>query len=89
MRLSLKVINDELARLKLNARLAKGVSYFYVAGDEADAWIVRTVDVRNVSTLTLKQWIDEYRRLQALNEQIMATAKPSKASAQPGKQRRT
>jgi hypothetical protein len=58
MRLSLRVVNDELERLKVKARLAKGNGCFYFVGDEADEWIVRTVDLRNISKLTLEQWID-------------------------------
>jgi hypothetical protein len=85
MRLNLKAVNDELARLKLNARLAKGSGHFYFVGDEANDWIVRTVAVRNISRLTLKQWIEEYKRLQALNQQIMKATKPGKSSLQTGK----
>ncbi len=75
MRLHLKVVNDELARLGHTARLAKASNYFYFESGEAEEWIDRTVGVRTINSLTLKQWIEEFRRLQALNRQIMGTAK--------------
>jgi hypothetical protein len=65
MRLHLKVINDELARLGYTARLEKG------AGS-----LDRTVRVRKINSRTLKQWIEAFRRLKALNEQILRTVKP-------------
>lgn len=79
MRLHLKVINDELARLGYNAELAKGSGHFYFRSGEAADWIDTTVGVRTINSLTLKQWIEEYRRLKALNQQIMGTVKPGKA----------
>ena len=75
MRLHLKVVNDELARLGHTARLAKGSGYFYFESGEAEEWIDRTVGVRTINGFTLKQWIGEFRRLKSLNQQIMNTAK--------------
>ena len=77
MRLHVKVINDELAKLGHNERMAKGSGYFYFEGGEADDWIDRTVGVRTINSLTLKQWIEEFHRLKALNQQILSTAKES------------
>src|ERR1700730_5218013 len=77
MRLHLKVVNDELARLGHGARLAKASGYFYFDSGEAGDWIDRTVGVRTINSLTLKQWIEEFRRLKALNQQILSTAKES------------
>jgi len=72
-RLSLKVVNDELARLGHAERLAKASNYFLFTSGDADNWIDRTVGVRTISSLTLKQWIAEFKRLKALNEQMMGT----------------
>lgn len=91
MRLHLKVINDELARLGHTARLEKGDGYFYFYFGEAADWLDSTVRVRTINSLTLKQWIEEFRRLKALNEQVMRTVKaggapstaPSKAPPPP------
>ena len=59
-RITVKVINDELARLGTTARLAKASGYFYFRFGEAVNWIDRTVQVAKVSDLTLEQWVDEY-----------------------------
>jgi len=81
-RLTLKTVNDELARLGRAERLAKGSNYFLFESGEADNWLDRTVGVRTISSLTLKQWIEEFRRLKAVNEQILGTLqKGSKARA--------
>jgi hypothetical protein len=76
MRLHLKVINDELARLGYTARLEKGAGSFHFHLGEAAGWLDRTVRVRKINSRTLKQWIEAFRRLKALNEQILRTVKP-------------
>ncbi len=78
MRLSLKAINDELARRGHAARLEKGDGHFYFHFGEAADWLDRTVRVRTVNSLTLKQWIEEFHRLKELNEQIMKTVRPGR-----------
>jgi hypothetical protein len=88
MRLNLNTVNDELARLGEKAELAKGVGYFYFRGPAADDWIDRTVSVRTINSFTLKQWIEEYRRLKALNQQIMKTLKPGAATTAPARSRK-
>ena len=75
MRLHLKVINDELARLGFKAELAKGNGYFYFRSGESEDWLDRTVRARGLNQFTLKQWIAEFRRLKEVNEQIMRTVK--------------
>jgi hypothetical protein len=71
--LSLKTVNEELARLGRKERLAKASNYFLFTGGEADRWLDKTVGVRTLNTKTLKEWIAEFHRLKALNEQIMGT----------------
>jgi hypothetical protein len=71
--LSLKTVNDELARLGRKERLAKAKNYFLFGSGEADRWLDRTVGVRTLNTKTLKEWIAEFQRLKALNEQILGT----------------
>ncbi len=75
MRLHLKVINDELARLGFAARLAKGDGYFYFSDGEAADWLDKTVKARTINSLTLKEWVAEFRRLKELNEQILKSVK--------------
>ena len=79
MTLHLKVVNDELARLGHTALLAKGQGYFYFRSGEAEEWLDTTVKVRKINSLTLKQWVAEFRRLKQLNERILRTAKPGEA----------
>lgn len=73
--LHLKTINDELAKLGRRERLAKADNYFYFTGGDAEDWLDRTVGVRTINSLTLKEWIAEFRRLKELNEQILGTVK--------------
>jgi hypothetical protein len=89
MRLNLRVVNDELARLGLKAELAKGSGYFFFRGGEAGDWIDRTVAARTINTLTLKPWVEEYRRLKALNEQIMKTVRSGSTAAAEDKPKRS
>jgi hypothetical protein len=72
-RLMVKTVNDELARLGHAERLAQAGNYFLFTGGAAEDWLDRTVGVRTISSLTLKEWIAEFKRLKALNEQIMGT----------------
>lgn len=76
MRLSLKTVNDELARLGHTTQLVKAHNYFYFQGGESVDWLDRSVGVRTLNSLTLKQWVQEFRRLQELNRQILRTMKP-------------
>ena len=83
MRLQLKQVNDELAKLGHAERLAKGSGYFYFESGEAEDWIDRTIGVRTINSLTLKQWVEEFRRLQELNRQILGTAKGNHGEGKP------
>jgi len=74
MRLTLKVINDELARLGHTARLAKASGNFFFQFGEAADWLDRTVNVPTVSSRSFAGWVEEFRRLKKLNEQIMRKA---------------
>ena len=75
MKLDLKHVNNELARLGYQAQLAKGQGYFYFQGGEAANWIDAGVKVRKLNDLTLKQWVGEFHRLQDLNQMMMRRAK--------------
>ena len=65
-----KAVNNELARRGHSARLEKASGYFCFFGGEAKDSLDRTVGVRTIDSLTLKQWIEEFRRLKAPNEQF-------------------
>jgi len=84
MRVTLKSVNEELARLGHNVELVKGGGYFFFRGGEADDWIDRAVQVPTISSLTLEQWIGEYNRLKAVNEQFTkATPQLPRAAKKP------
>ena len=70
MRVTLKAINDELRELGTDARLAKGDGYFYFYMGEAADWLNPTVQAPKVSSLTLEQWIDEFKKLRQLNAKL-------------------
>jgi hypothetical protein len=38
---------------------------------EPSTWLDKTVKVPKVSSLTLEQWVAEYRRLKKVNEEIL------------------
>ena len=78
MRVTLKAVNDELAKLGENVILAKGAGYFYFSSGEADDWLDRTVKVSTISSFTIDEWIREFRRLKALNAGIMQPARKPK-----------
>jgi hypothetical protein len=70
MRVTLKPINDALAGLGENARLIKGEGYFYFDLGEAANWLDKTVSTPTLSSRTLEEWIEEFRRLKKLNQQL-------------------
>ena len=70
MRVTLKAINDELARRGATERLARASGYFYFEFGETAGWLDRTVRVPTVNALTLEQWLAEYQRLRKLNQEI-------------------
>ena len=85
-RITLKAINDELVRRGHHARLEKASGYFYSFGGEATDWLDRSVRLTTVNALSLEQWIAEFQRLKALNQQISGTGK---AKRQPVRHRPT
>jgi hypothetical protein len=74
MRLTLKTVNDELAKRGQRAVLAKGAGYFYFSSGETDDWLDRTVKVPAINSLTLEEWVKEFGRLKELNARILRPA---------------
>jgi hypothetical protein len=70
VRITLKSVNDRFAELGHSALLAKGDGYYYFYGGEAADWLDCTVKVATLSSLTLDQWVDEFKRLKRLNEDM-------------------
>ena len=88
MRVTVKVINEELAKRASGARLEKGDGYFYFSGGEVTDWLDRTVNAHNLSSLSLDQWMAEFDRLRKLNREILRAAqKESTASGRPAAKR--
>src|SRR5664279_2307461 len=70
-RVTLKAVNDELARLGHRARLEKASGYFCFWTGEASDWLDNTVRVAKISDLTMDGWVDEFRKLKKLNAEII------------------
>ncbi len=81
MRVTVKSINDELARRGITARLTKGSGYFYFQFGEAADWLDRTVRVPLVGSLTPEGWLAEYERLKKVNAQIVGGGEKPKGEA--------
>jgi hypothetical protein len=75
-RVTIKAVNDELARLGHQARLERASGYFYFWTGEASGWIDATVPVDKISAL--EQWIAEYKRLKKVNAEMMRSPKATK-----------
>ena len=71
MRLTLKAINEGLAKRGSRAQLEKGDGYFYFSGGAAADWLDRTVNAHSLSSLSLDQWMAEFDRLKKLNKDIL------------------
>ena len=82
MPLTLKAVNDELAKRGYTARLAKAAGYFYFHSGEADDWPDRTLTVATLNALTLPQWMAEFERLAKANAEIMRERKSKGKAAQ-------
>jgi hypothetical protein len=76
-RLTLKAVNEELARRGHNVRLERAEGYFYFWTGEAADWLDRTVRVPTLGSLTVEQWIEEFLRLKNVNPEITRAAKSS------------
>ena len=80
MRLTVRAINEELAKRGSGARLEKGDGYFYFSGGEVADWLDRTVNAPNLSSLSLDQWMAEFDRLKKLNKEILCPPAPKKST---------
>ena len=89
MRVTVKVINEELAKRASGTRLEKGDGYFYFSGGEATEWLDRTVNAHSLSSLSVDQWMAEFDRLRKLNKEILGAPaqKESTAPSRPAAKR--
>jgi hypothetical protein len=70
-RVTLKTVNDALAKRGLDARLMKASGYFYFDSGEAASWIDKTVQTPTVGSRTLEQWLGEFDRLEKVNRDFL------------------
>ncbi len=82
MRLTIKAINEELAKRGSDARLEKGDGYFYFIHGEATDWLDRTVNAHRLSSLSLDQWMAEFDRLKKLNKDILRAPAQKESTTQ-------
>jgi len=61
-RLTLKRINQEIARRGGKERLVRGLGYFYFTDGDAASWPRSGVYVYRLGQLTLDQWIKIWRK---------------------------
>jgi hypothetical protein len=87
-RITLKAVNEELARRGIQTVLAKGSGYFYFRTGEAADWLEKTVRVPTINALTLEQWMDEFKRLKKVNQDIMGAGKKTAENPQSRAPRR-
>jgi predicted deacylase len=71
VRLTIKAVNEALAKRGSGARLEKGDRYFYFSGGEATDWLDRTVKAHSLSSLSLDQWMAEFDRLKRFNDDTL------------------
>src|SRR3954470_21851969 len=83
MKVTLKAINEALNGLVPDVRLAKGDGYFYFTSGETANWLDTTVRVPTLSSLTLEQWIEEFKRLKSVNQTLLSGKADDKTSIEP------
>jgi len=75
-RVTVKAVNDALAKRGRTARLFKADGYFYFDSGEAADWIDKTVSRPTLGSLTLEQWLQEFDRLEKVHRDLMKTVAP-------------
>jgi hypothetical protein len=75
-RVTLKTVNDALAKRGIDARLMKASGYFYFDSGDAASWIDKTVYTPTVGSRTLEQWLEEYERLEKVNRDLLKSVAP-------------
>jgi hypothetical protein len=73
---TLKTVNDALAKAGRGARLMKANGYFYFDAGEAASWIDKAVYTPTVGSRTLEQWLEEFDRLEKVNRDLLKSASP-------------
>jgi len=74
MPVTLQTVNDQLKARGYKAQLKDGHDYFYFSSGETVDWLDRTVRVPTVSSLSHKEWLDEFERMKKLNRSVVSSA---------------
>jgi hypothetical protein len=69
-RVTRKMINDKLRERGRDESLRDGGGYFYFGGGEAVNWLTNSVRVRQLSDLTLEQWLEEFDKLLKIDKKL-------------------
>jgi hypothetical protein len=70
MRVTIKAVNQELAKRNIQATLANGGGYFLFRGPDVNSWLDRTVKVSKISDLTLDRWMQAFKDLKRKDQEI-------------------
>ena len=62
-RVTRKTVNDALRARGRDESLREGDGYFYFGGGDAVNWLTSSVMVKQVSDLTLEQWLGKFESL--------------------------
>ena len=84
MRVTLKAVNQELAKRNIEAMLVNGGGYFFFRGRYVNDWLDRTVQVSKISDLTMDQWLEAFNDLRRKNQEIARTG-TKKAARKSGR----
>ena len=76
MRVTMRAVNQELAKRDIQATLGNGGGYFFFRGPDVNTWLARTVQVSKISDLTLDGWLQAFRDLKRKNQEIVRSATP-------------
>lgn len=89
-RVTLKAVNDALAKRGRDSRLMKASGYFYFDSGEAANWIDKTVATPTVGSRTVEQWLEEFDRLEKVNRDLLRMTGPraSKKKTTPASRKR-
>ena len=89
-RVTLKAVNDALAKRGKSSRLMKANGYFYFDSGEAASWLDKTVATPTVGSRTLEQWLEEFDRLEKVNRDLFKTssARATKKKSTPAASRK-
>jgi hypothetical protein len=67
-RINTKMVNAAIEKLGGKERLVHGKGYFYFTGGDSELWPRSSVMIYRLNSMTLEQWVEEYKQLKAAYE---------------------